>query len=158
MQNLLPLIRNVPRAVIFKNRQLLVLKKTDGSYALPGGAMAVHETLTQALQRECEEEIGCCVTVHQLLFVADYFKTKRTTPPDIQHQIEFLFLCKVADDYVPQNGKHPDKRQIEVQWLDLAQLAHISMPPDSIKTLLNKIFSYSKLHQPASNVYAGNLK
>jgi 8-oxo-dGTP pyrophosphatase MutT (NUDIX family) len=87
MMGLEPGIRNGVRAVILRERQLLLLRKAyeDGSerYVLPGGAQDAGETLTDALQRECREEIGTEVTVSGLLYLADYFKP-RTAQPGVQ--------------------------------------------------------------------------
>ena len=80
MDNLEPGIRNAVRAVIVRDEQLLLLHKDGGPrgerYALPGGAQDAGETLLDALQRECVEEIGSEVQVAQLLHVADYFKPR----------------------------------------------------------------------------------
>ncbi len=60
MQNLEPSIRNAVRAVILRDGAILMQKKwseTKGHwYTLPGGGQDVQETLTEALQRECEED------------------------------------------------------------------------------------------------------
>ena len=74
MENLLPLIRNAARALILRDGEILLLRKEDddGSerYALPGGAQDPGETLRQALNRECLEEIGTEVEIRDLLHVA----------------------------------------------------------------------------------------
>ena len=136
MENLTPDIRNAVRAVILRNDQLLLLKKTGGDrgerYALPGGAQNLGETLAQALERECLEEIGSAVEILTLMNVADHFKTRETDPPSTRHMVEFLFRCTVPDDYVAHNGIKPDKRQLDVVWVNLAKLAAMPLYPESL--------------------------
>ena len=136
MENLTPDIRNAVRAVILRNDQLLLLKKTGGDrgerYALPGGAQNLGETLAQALERECLEEIGSAVEILTLMNVADHFKTRETDPPSTRHMVEFLFRCTVPDDYVAHNGIKPDKSQLDVVWVNLAKLAAMPLYPESL--------------------------
>ena len=136
MENLTPDIRNAVRAVIVRNEQLLLLKKTGGDrgerYALPGGAQNLGETLAQALERECLEEIGSAIEIVTLMNVADHFKARGTNPPGTRHMVEFLFRCTVPDDYVARNGSKPDKSQIDVVWVNLAKLAALPLYPESL--------------------------
>jgi 8-oxo-dGTP diphosphatase len=136
MENLTPDIRNAVRAVIVRNDLLLLLKKAGGDrgerYALPGGAQNLGETLAQALQRECLEEIGSSVEIGALMNVADHFKARETDPPSTRHMVEFLFRCTVPDDYVARNGTKPDKSQVGVVWVKLANLATMPLYPASL--------------------------
>jgi 8-oxo-dGTP diphosphatase len=62
-------------AVIRRHGKLLVTVKRDATglgFACPGGAQNHGETLSQAVRRECLEEIGCDVTVADVLFVREY--------------------------------------------------------------------------------------
>lgn len=140
MENLLPLVRNAARALIVRDDSLLLLKKDGGSrgerYALPGGAQDPGETLAGALQRECEEEIDSRVEILDLLHVADYFKQRDTVPPSTKHLVEFLFECRVPDDYQPRSGHHPDKHQVAVVWAPLRELSRLSLQPRSMAEYL----------------------
>jgi 8-oxo-dGTP pyrophosphatase MutT (NUDIX family) len=140
MNNLLPGIRNAVRAVILRDEQLLLLRKNGNGgglrFALPGGAQDLGETLEQALQRECEEEIGTPVQLVELLHVADYFKPRATEPPSTRHLVEFLFLCRVPDDYRPRSGHHPDKHQIGVEWVALQELSAVNLLPSGVRKRL----------------------
>jgi len=139
MENLLDTIRNAVRALIIRDGKLLVLKKIDGSYTLPGGAHDPGETLEQGLQRECLEEIGTEVQINRLAYIGDYFKPKDSIPPSTRHQVEFLFHCSVSDDYCAHSGHHPDKRQVDVLWLELNDLANQPLYPVSLKECINKL-------------------
>ena len=142
MENILPEIRNAARALIVRDDRILLLRKQgymDGErFALPGGGQDPGETLQQALQRECQEEIGTQVLIHDLLHVADYFKVRDTDPPSTRHLVEFLFHCEVPDSYAPMNGEHPDKHQVEVVWALLDTLPDMPLFPRSLALFLGQ--------------------
>ena len=143
MDNLELNIRNAVRAVIIRDGRILLLRKEyeDGSeqFALPGGGQDTGETLTMALSRECQEEIGADVKIGSLIYVADRFKPRETPPGSIRHLVEFLFSCDVVESYTPQNGHHPDKHQVEVVWVELATLDSLPLRPYSIGQFLQHI-------------------
>ena len=133
MSELSPEIRNAARALIIQQDRILLLRKQGGGrperFALPGGAQDPGESLNDALNRECVEEIGTAVDNAELVYVADFIKLRDTQPPTRRHVVDFLFLCTVPDDYVPRNGDRPDKHQVEVLWIELAQLAQTPLFP-----------------------------
>ena len=136
MESIVPPIRNTARALILQDNNILLLRK-DGyeqgeRFALPGGGQDLGETLEQALHRECLEEIGSRIEIHDLVYVADCFKPRDTPPGSTRHLVEFLFACTVPDDYIPKNGHHPDKHQVEVVWASLDKLAGMSLYPRSL--------------------------
>lgn len=140
MENLYPVIRNAARALIIKENRVLLLRKAGGSrgerFALPGGAQDVGEILENALQRECLEEIGVEVQIEALVHVADFFKLRDSEPLSHKHLVEFIFRCRVPDDYTPGNGPKPDRSQVEVVWMPLASLDSISLYPSSMASIL----------------------
>ena len=129
-------IRNAARALIIRDDRILLLRKHDAvkgeRFALPGGAQELGETLQQALNRECREEIGTDVTILDLVHVADYFKPRATVPPSTRQLVEFLFSCEVPGNYRAHNGHRPDKHQIEVVWTPLNVLPDIPLLPLSL--------------------------
>jgi ADP-ribose pyrophosphatase YjhB (NUDIX family) len=148
-----PLIRNAARALIRSNGNILLLRKHDEfrgeRFALPGGAQEPGETLQQALDRECREEIGTSVAIRDLLYVADYFKQRATEPPSTRQLVEFLFACDVPADYQARNGHRPDKHQVDVVWTPLEILPDLPLLPRSLA---------SRLTAPAAApVYLGTL-
>ena len=151
-----PGIRNGVRAVILREHRLLLLRKAyeDGSerYVLPGGAQDQGETLTEALQRECLEEIGTEVVVSGLLYLADYFKPRTAQPGMVRQQLELLFLCQVPGDYVAQNGHSPDKHQDAVVWVEQDSLMEVNLVPSDLSGFLS---STDLVSHP---VYLGEIK
>lgn len=152
MNTLYPVIRNAVRAMVIRNNRVLLLKKEDETgirYALPGGGQDVGETLSDSLQRECVEEINTKVNVIELVHVADLFKQRSSQPETTRHLVEFLFYCQVPDDYVAQNGIHPDPHQVDVIWMDLASLADAPLFPP---TMAQRISQFLQQRDP---VYLG---
>jgi ADP-ribose pyrophosphatase YjhB (NUDIX family) len=140
MESIISPIRNAARALIRQEDNILLLRK-DGyeggeRFALPGGGQDLGETLEQALYRECMEEIGTRVEIRDLVYVADTFKPRDTSPGSTRHLVEFLFACTVPDDYAPVNGHHPDKHQVEVVWARLDALADMPLYPRSLAPYL----------------------
>jgi len=133
-------IRNTVRALIRQDNNILLLRKNGGEggerFVLPGGGQDLGETLDQALYRECLEEIGTRVEIHDLVHVADCFKPRDTCPRSTRHLVEYLFACSVPQDYVPLNGQHPDKHQVEVVWASLDVLAGMPLYPRSLARCL----------------------
>lgn len=148
MAELLPEIRNATRALIIRQDKILLLKKEGGGrgerFALPGGAQDPGESLTEALNRECLEEIDTLVTINDLVHVADFFKVKDTQPPVRQHHIEFLFQCSVPADYTPHNGPRPDKHQVAVVWAELVNLAQLPLYPQYLSTCIPNLESMDR--------------
>jgi ADP-ribose pyrophosphatase YjhB (NUDIX family) len=143
MVELVPGIRNAARALIIQQERILLLRKEGGGrgerFALPGGAQDPGETLKEALNRECMEEIGTFVDVGDLKHVADFFKLRDTQPPTRRHVVEFLFECTIAHDYLPRNGNRPDKHQVEVVWAELSEVPQLPLFPQFLSNCIPDI-------------------
>lgn len=152
-----PTIRNAVRAVIVRSGRVLLLRKQGGGrgerFALPGGAQESGETLEEALQRECLEEIGTEVAILDLLHLADYFKQRDTVPPSTRQLVEFLFLCDVPPDYQAGNGARPDKHQVEVIWAPVSEVASMILLPASLSRILASVAP----GEGAGGVYLGTI-
>lgn len=132
--------RNAVRAYIRRGDEILVQHKKyeDGRsrFTLPGGAVDPGETLAQGMIRECQEEIGTGVEIIELMHVADYFKPLTTEPGGTRLQVEFIFRCRVPDDYQPRNGPKPDRQQIDVLWMPVARIPESGITPKKVCELL----------------------
>ncbi len=152
---LVPDIRPTARAIILHQQQILRQRKDYGEsgerFALPGGGQQPGETLHQALLRECEEEIGTCISIGPMLHAADFFKLRETRPPTRRHVLDLLFLCQVPADYVPHNGHHPDKHQVEVIWAKLAQLQQLPLFPAYLAECI------ARMDEPGRPLYLGRV-
>ncbi|MFO8025908.1 NUDIX domain-containing protein [Thiohalophilus sp.] len=143
MAELIPEIRNTPRALIVRQSSILLLRKVGGfrgeRFSLPGGAQAAGESLLEALNRECREEIDTPVKIGELLHVAEFFKLKDDQPPTRQHLVEFLFRCDIADNYIPHNGSRPDKHQVDVMWAHLDEIPRLALHPQYLSIWIPRL-------------------
>lgn len=131
-------IRSAARALIVHDGKLLATKMRDRSgpwYTLPGGGQLPGETLKEALERECREEIGCAVQVGELLYVREYIGKNHHFAHRHAgfHQVEHVFRAFLKDPNSPCLGDAADTRQIGVNWLALEALEHIRFYPEVIK-------------------------
>lgn len=135
--------RNSVKAIILRDGCLLCNENKDDRglfYCMPGGGQEYQETLTEALVRECAEEVSVEVEVGELLFVRDYIGLNHSGQPRLRrvHQVEFFFACEIAADAVPRMGSHADKYQIGTRWVPLDELeASGFYPRDLIPRLRN---------------------
>jgi ADP-ribose pyrophosphatase YjhB (NUDIX family) len=130
-------IRNAVRALIVQDDRVLLLRKRnqdeDDYYALPGGAQELGESLVDALQRECQEEIGSAIAVDELLLVADYTRRRSGQPGARRQLVEFLFLCRLPAGYRAHNGPKPDRHQQAVVWVERQRVASLRLAPDFLR-------------------------
>ena len=109
-------IRNSAKAIIIRRGMLLAIEARDTEglwYGLPGGGQNPGETLTEALIRECLEEIGAPVNPGRLVCIREYIGRNHefANEDSKTHSIEFMFKCTIPDDYSPAEGHQPDPVQ-----------------------------------------------
>ncbi|WP_435921389.1 NUDIX domain-containing protein [Paenibacillus sp. DYY-L-2] len=135
-------IRNSAKAIIIRDGKVLLTKNKDDRghfYLFPGGGQEPGEQLTEAVIRECMEEIGAEVEVGDLVHMREYISKNHEFSEinsDI-HQVEFYFRCRLKDsDFMPTNGTNPDCHQVAVEWVDLKDLEQIRLYPKVLGTVI----------------------
>ena len=135
-------IRNSIKAIIIRDHQLLAIKKEDENgfyYILPGGGQEKDETFHVALKRECLEEIGVDILIGELRYIREYLgKNHGIAHVDYDaHQVEFMFLCHLADGAEPRSGTSPDEGQVAVEWIELGKLNDCRFYPMALRPILS---------------------
>jgi 8-oxo-dGTP diphosphatase len=135
-------VRPSAKAIIIRDGQLLVLvhHRSAGErfFTLPGGGQEPFESLPEALQRECLEEIGVAVRVGALLYVRDYIARNHEFAAEspLFHALELMFECTLEPGAEPQVGAVPDDWQTGVAWLPLQELPESAFYPTALRGVL----------------------
>jgi 8-oxo-dGTP diphosphatase len=136
-------IRNAAKAVIIENNQILLTKNEDREgyfYLFPGGGQEKKEELRDTITRECLEEVGCDVTVKDILFIREYIgeNHEHANWDHDMHQVEFYFECIIENRDEDFKATNPDNDQVGVEWIDINKLNEIRIYP---KGLVNPLMS-----------------
>ena len=136
-------IRSAARAIIIRNDSVLLMqmKNKEGIFfILPGGGQAHGETLIQAVERECKEELGINISVGRLVYTREYIGKNHQFDHRHEnfHQIEHVFLCNILNDKQLGNGHELDKKQIGYRWIKLNELSEFKVLPSPIISVLQK--------------------
>lgn len=148
------MIRTTARAVIVRDQELLtiVYRSPEGLfYVLPGGGQQRGESLSETVRRECLEELGTHVEIERLLYVREFIPENHGFTDDYSrdhHGIDFMFACRISDEYAPQLGNDPDPNQTGVAWLPIQHLEAFTFYPAALK---------SALMQPRIDPYLGDI-
>ncbi|SFM46934.1 NUDIX domain-containing protein [Paenibacillus sp. 1_12] len=122
------MIRNTVRALIIQDDKLLSIKKERPNvgvyYALPGGAQEPSETLEQALNRECMEELGLEIIESQLLCLREYISRNHEYSFIMKevHTIDFIYTCNTKPILTELKSTHADIGQIGIEWLPINKI------------------------------------
>ena len=137
--------RNSIKAVIIRDGSVLLTVNQDpwGEFLLlPGGGQRFGETMAEALQRECREELGCAVIVGDLLGIREYIGAHHEFAAhdgDV-HQVEVMFRCELAPGCEPRTGDLADDEgdwaQTGVAWVPLTELQDHRIYPSALKEWL----------------------
>jgi len=101
-------------------------------YTPPGGGQEHGEDQVTALIRECYEEIGARVEVHQVASVFEVmtdrsFRDGAAVP--LFHQVNIAYWCGLAPGEAPGVGSDPDSGQVGSAWLPLDRLDRYDVRP-----------------------------
>ena len=149
-------VRSSAKAIVIHQEKLLAIRHADEDgewFSLPGGGQKPGETLVQALQRECREEIGIGLEVGRLRFVREYIGSNHefAAHDAAAHQVDHFFECKLLGDPPNVAPQNPDPGQVGVSWLPIRNLDDFRLYPAILVGLL--------LNGPSSadRVYLGDV-
>jgi 8-oxo-dGTP diphosphatase len=113
-------------AIILNDKKQILLglrgplaKNERGTWEIPGGAVEYGETLTNALKREVQEEIGVEIEVGRLVQVVDHI-----LPAENQHWVSPTYICKISAG-VPTNLE-PGKCD-RLDWFSLSEAQQLPL-------------------------------
>jgi ADP-ribose pyrophosphatase YjhB (NUDIX family) len=109
----------VAAAVFDERRRILLVRRRDNAlWAMPGGWADVGESAAEMTAREAREETGLVVAVDRLLGLYDSFKRGFRHPQQIYHVV---FLCSAIDGTPAQT-----EETLGVEWFAAADLPDLS--------------------------------
>ena len=129
--------RRTPRlgvkALIVHDGQVLMnhVVSPEG-FTPPGGGQEHGEDQISALIRECHEEIGARIEVHQVACVFEVITDRGFrdgAPMPLFHQVNVVYWCGLAEGEVPSIGSDPDPGQVGTAWLPLDRLDEYEVRP-----------------------------
>lgn len=107
-------------AVITNDKNEVLLLKAnygDGNWGLPGGALEPGETIHQALERECFEELGCKVSPQYLSGV--YYHSAFNSQA-------FIFRCEFTQGSTVQlSDEHTEFKYAAIETMSAVQQRRI---------------------------------
>jgi ADP-ribose pyrophosphatase YjhB (NUDIX family) len=119
-------IRSTVKAIIVKDGKILLNKcygDAFGDYfSLPGGGQHQHETLEEAVVRECLEETGYAVAPIRLAAVCETILNEES------HRVYHIFICKILDDEkITPTGKDGTQTELGSEWVDINTINAINV-------------------------------
>lgn len=124
------------KALIVRDGQVLMNRYIDPDgthvFALPGGGQEHSEDQVAAMIRECREEIGAGVEVHQVACLFEIMTDRRMvdgTPIPPFHQVNVAYWCGLGEGEEPGEGTEPDPGQAGTAWLPLNSLGDYTVHP-----------------------------
>lgn len=152
-------IKNAAKAIIIENEKLLAIKKKNDQgafYVLPGGGQELEESLSDALIRECREELGVEIIVGRLVCVRDYiaknhpatgFEKKRP------HKVDFFFSAQMKKKNLQVfSPVEPDSEQVAIEWIPIAKIEEFNVFPQVLRKIIKSNFLLN-----SGSIYLGDV-
>ncbi|EOP88383.1 NUDIX domain-containing protein [Bacillus thuringiensis] len=141
---------HIVRAVMIKDKKLLVAEYIGHHYFLPGGHVEIGESAENALIRELREELGVNCSIQQFLGVIEnQWQDKEV----LHHEINHIFEVESQDLHTDLPPKSSESH-LAFQWIDCNKeaLNHYEiMPMPLVKELLERKLSDELLNCWISN-------
>jgi ADP-ribose pyrophosphatase YjhB (NUDIX family) len=121
------LVPSVNVAVSNEHGELLLMRRTDNdNWALPGGAMDLGETMTEAAVRETKEETGidCEVTGLVGIYTNPRHVILYTSNGEVRQECSFVFAARATGGQPAMSSESSD-----VRWISPDEVDHYVMHP-----------------------------
>lgn len=120
-----------PAIAIIENGKILTMHYQYGGqdvYNLPGGNLEFGESLTLALARELEEELGIKAEIGELMMIGEVH-----FPEPQKQTIHFVFEGKISEGTPMLNPEHTSA--LAIRWLSIEELTTINLYPNITRSL-----------------------
>ena len=96
------------RAAIFQDGKILLVRETDGRWALPGGWCDVNQSVRENTLKEVQEEAGLTVRAERIVAVQD--RAKHNLPPYAYGVCKFFVECTPLGGFFLPNSETTESR------------------------------------------------
>ncbi|HGY9569791.1 NUDIX domain-containing protein [Vibrio harveyi] len=119
------MIPGVAAVILNQNNQLLLQKKSDGSWSLPAGMIEPGESPSQAVIREVREETGLAVEVERVLgvFGGEGFGFAYPNGDQVEYTV-IMFKCQQTGQF----AEDLDEETIELAWFSRSDMPTLALP------------------------------
>jgi len=131
--------------IVRRNDGKILLQNVEGNtfYCLPGGHAEIGESLTQAVQRELEEELQFNVNVEKLGFLAENFFYSNRTKTNM-HEEGFYFYLKSPkqfseNEWVVHEVDKGVRKELMYKWTSVDELDTLDIRPAFLKDILKNM-------------------
>lgn len=127
----------IVRGVLIHAGTLLVCRnRKHGHIFLPGGHVDFNESTSQALQRECVEELGAALAVGEFLGACEAaFDQVKAKGVSRHHEINLVFQLVLPPGFDPSDLRSQEDH-IVFDWLPVGKLADMKLLPTGIDNLI----------------------
>jgi 8-oxo-dGTP pyrophosphatase MutT (NUDIX family) len=144
------------RVIVIHQGCLLLLPPQDVSagWQVPGGGLALHESLAECAAREVLEETGLLVSISGVAFLREWVVPKYCTVPDGQDQVGFglevyLYAYPLSDP-TALRSEHPTTAA--PCWIHLDDVPELPLWPKELKALATTLRSGAAVYAVPSFV------
>lgn len=99
------------RAAIFQDGRILLVKETNGKWALPGGWCDVNQSIKSNTEKEVLEEAGLEVAATRIIAIQD--RNRRNPPPYAYNVCKLFLLCEAKGGSFKPNIETLESRYFE---------------------------------------------
>jgi ADP-ribose pyrophosphatase len=123
-------------AIVFKDEHVLLVRRgkapSRGQWAIPGGSVALGETLQQAAEREIFEETGIRIAAGEPAYTFD------VVDRDNRGQVRYHYVI-IDLDAVHQGGElRAGDDALEARWVSAPDLAGLDVSPPTRQLLCDR--------------------
>ncbi|EKO3841188.1 NUDIX domain-containing protein [Vibrio harveyi] len=119
------MIPGVAAVILNESNQLLLQKKSDGSWSLPAGMIEPGESPSQAVIREVREETGLAVEVERVLgvFGGEGFGFAYPNGDQVEYTV-IMFKCQQTGQF----AEDLDEETLELAWFSRSDMPTLALP------------------------------
>ena len=131
--------------IVLKNKKILLVKRQNppdkNMWSIPGGAVELGETLSEAVQREIREECGIKVDNGQVIAVIDKIYYAESGILYHYEIVDFEFK-----DFI--GNPRPGSDALDIRFFTFSEVLNCKTVATSVKELVKKVYINASVKKP----------